>query len=210
MLLGALIKPDVYRTGLDIGTGTGVLSLMVAQKCKDLYVTALDIDDESLLDCAENFMASPWSDRLSCHNTDIQLFSEETTFDLIFTNPPFYKDSLLGSDDRVSRSKHSAHLSFDSLFLKVSRLLSIDGVFWGIFPGEYDNEILELAKENGLFLNDQVRIFGVPGRHIRTVFCFRKEEGEPVFSELIVRDENGYYTDQYIALTKDYHGRELR
>jgi tRNA1Val (adenine37-N6)-methyltransferase len=209
MLLGALIDTTGKTNALDIGTGTGVLSLMVAQKNDHLIITAIDIDAESLEDCRENVKNSSWGERISVLQEDILQFQSQRTYDLIFSNPPFYQNSLLSSDQRVAASKHADQLSFDRLFQKVSELLSEHGRFWAIFPGEYDDQIIELSLKNGLCVGLQIRIEGVPGRHTRTVFEFSVEEVFSATQTLVVRGTKGRYTQDYIELTKAYHDRSL-
>ena len=210
MLLGALIDATEKKHALDIGTGTGVLSLMLAQKSDRLLISAIDIDAESLEDCRANVDDSPWKDRVVVVQQDILLHEPEQQYDLIFSNPPFYQNSLLSSDQRVAVSKHADQLTFDRLFQKVSRLLIDSGSFWAIFPGEYDDEIIKIAMKNDMKVVRQIRIEGVPHRHTRTVFEFSNKPAS-LFNEIVVvREFDGRYSEQYIELTKDYHDRSLK
>ena len=210
MLLGSLIDAIGKTHALDIGTGTGVLSLMVAQKSDRLLIKAIDIDAESLEDCCANVDLSPWKDRVVVVQQDILLHEPEQHYDLIFSNPPFYQNSLLSSDQRVATSKHADQLTFDRLFQKVSEMLAKNGSFWAIFPGEYDKEIIEIAVKNNMKVARQIRIEGVPGRHTRTVFEFSFVPTSAINEIMVVRDLDGRYSDQYIELTKDYHDRSLK
>lgn len=210
MLLGALIDAAEKKHALDIGTGTGVLSLMVAQKNDRLLIKAIDVDTESLEDCRANVNHSPWKDRVVVVQQDILLYEPEQKYDLIFSNPPFYQNSLLSSDQRVAASKHADQLTFDRLLRKVSEMLAENGSFWAIFPGEYDKEIIEIALKNNMKVARQIKIEGVPGRHTRTVFEFSFEPTLNIYEMVVVRDWDGHYSDQYIELTKDYHDRSLK
>jgi tRNA1Val (adenine37-N6)-methyltransferase len=209
MLLGALIEPKNAIHSLDIGTGSGVLSLMVAQKNDQIRIIAIDVDSESLKDCRDNVINSPWADRISVFQEDILRHEPEKKYDLIFSNPPFYKNSLLSRDPRVAASKHANQLTFNRLFQKVSQILMQKGSFWAIFPGEYDYEIIETALLYKLKVAHQVRIEGVPKRHTRTVFEFMHEPTALTNTTLVVRDLNGNYSERYIELTKAYHDRTL-
>lgn len=209
MILGSLIDSSSKKKGLDIGTGTGVLSLMVAQLNPEIQIDAIEIDHESVIDCKTNFEDSNWSERLKVIHSDFLAFPFQNTYDLIFSNPPFYYNSLLSSDQRTAISKHSFHLPFDRLFEKVRDLLSDIGHFWLIIPAEHAQAIKEIAKENHLFLTNDITIYGKPGKQTRSILSFSKVEKIKTINSLTIRDENGNYTEQYIELTKDFHFKNL-
>lgn len=209
MILGSFIDYTSRKKGLDIGAGTGVLSLMVAQSNPEIQIDAIEIDDESVIDCKTNFECSNWSERLNVIHSDFLAFPFQNKYDLIFSNPPFYHNSLLSSDERTAISKHSFHLPFDRLFEKVNHLLTDNGHFWLIIPAEHTQTIKEIAKENQLFLTKEIAIYGKPEKQTRSILSFSKIEKPNTTDSITIREVNGNYTEQYIKLTKDFHFKNL-
>lgn len=209
MILGSFIDSTSKKKGLDIGAGTGVLSLMIAQNNPDIEIDAIEIDSDSFLDCKENFAGLKYSEKLKIVHADFLSFSFQKKYDLIFSNPPFYYNSLQSSDERTAISKHSVHLPFDRLFEKVSLLLTENGHFWLIIPAEHTPTIKDIAKENHLFPLHEINVFAKPGKHTRSILSFSKIGGSTSFNSLTIREETGAYTEQYIQLTKDFHFKNL-
>jgi len=209
MVLGSLINSENKSRGLDIGAGTGVLTLMIAQNNPNIQIDAIEIDADTSLDCKENFADSIWSERLRVIHSDFLGFPFQNKYDLIFSNPPFYHNSLLSSDQRTAISKHSVHLPFDRLFEKVSQILSENGNFWIIVPAEHALTIKEIAKENQLFQANEINVFAKPGKHSRSILSFSKIENPASLNSLTIREESGAYTKEYIQLTKDFHFNNL-
>lgn len=210
MLLGALINVTERKTGLDIGTGTGVLSLMVAQRNPKISIQAVEIDEPSAELCKKNFHASEWSDRLKVHVGDIREFSFSEKFDLIFTNPPFYQNSLSSPVERISKAKHAAYLPTSELMKIVGELLTEEGVFWIIFPSEDKSLIIQTAELNGLFVKTDCSVNGKPFVPVRCIMEFSKTKPEEIVHQILtIREEDGNYTEQYKELTRDYHGKSL-
>jgi tRNA1Val (adenine37-N6)-methyltransferase len=187
MLLGAFVSSENAKSCLDIGAGTGVISLMLAQKNPTLEVTAIEIDAASVIDC----------------------WPTEQQFDLIVSNPPFYQNSLLSNNALKAQSKHAVFLPFDQLFEKVTRLLVENGVFWMIIPIEDLHFVCQLALLNNLFCCQQIIIEAKPGKNVRAILAFRKNEQHLIVQTICIRAENGNYTSQYIELTKEFHSKNL-
>lgn len=209
MVLGAFIDAENANNSLDIGSGTGVLSLMIAQKNPTIHVTAIEIDELSCLDCLRNFLNSPWNNRLNLLNSNFLTQNFSGTFDLIFSNPPFYENSLINSDTRKAKAKHESHLSFYLLFEKVSKILSEIGTFWIIMPYENANKWIENASEYSLYCIQKINIFAKPNSMKRTILVFSKIKSEMLLSDFIIRNNNNSYSDEYIQLTKDFHSKVL-
>ncbi|MEY3238049.1 MAG: hypothetical protein RI883_2150 [Bacteroidota bacterium] len=209
MLLGAFIKSQNEHLGLDIGTGTGVLSLMVAQKNPKIQIDAIDLDRESIIDCKENFTNSNWSERLSVISDDFLLYSFDKKYDLIFSNPPFYQNSLLNENKRTAVSKHAVHLPFEVLFEKVSKLLTDNGSFWIIFPFDDFEKVTNLGESNGFFIENKITIESKLSVPTRVILSFRKS-GNPIKEKtLVIRNLDNSFSDEYIELTKEFHGKKL-
>lgn len=209
MVLGAFIDAENANNSLDIGSGTGVLSLMIAQKNPTINVTAIEIDELSCLDCLRNFLNSPWNNRLSLLNSNFLTENFSGAFDLIFSNPPFYENSLINSDTRKAKAKHESHLSFYLLFEKVSKILSEIGTFWIIMPYENANKWIENASEYRLYCIQKINIFAKPNSMKRTILVFSKIKSEMLLSDFIIRNNDNSYSDDYIQLTKEFHSKVL-
>lgn len=209
MILGAHIISEHKTNGLDIGAGTGVLSLMVVQNNPNCYIDSIEIDQGSYEDCFDNFKNSTWCDQLTAINADFLSVDLKDKYDVIFSNPPFYKNSLFSQDERVARSKHSDHLPFDQLFQKVADLLTDDGDFWMIFPFEFSDEIEQIGKKHHLFVQNQILIEGKSLKPTRMIFSFAKQQHEKVPKVLVIRKYDGTYTDEYIRLTNMFHCKKI-
>ena len=210
MVLGSLVKSENAMHILDIGTGTGVLALMMAQTNSNASVTAIEIDELSAIDCQENFINSPWKDRLEIIVKDILEFEADNHFDLIICNPPFYSNSLSNEDKRLASAKHASHLPFDKLFDKAASLLSENGNFWMIFPFQDKQLILEIAEKWGLFPKIDYSVNGKPNQPVRTVLCFCLYKSTTIDSaEITIRNHDNSYTEEYKNLTIHFHGVKL-
>ncbi len=209
MVLGSLVDLDLKGKCLEIGTGTGVISLMLLQRSPELFITAIDIDYESSEEAIQNFSNSPWSSRVNGINCDFLNYSFDTKFDLIVTNPPYFENGLLNNSKRKAVSRHEDSLPLINLFEKSSQLLSEKGNFWLILPFDTTPKWKDISKDFALFCKEEITIFGKPNLPKRTVLCFSKEEDECLKKDLIIRNNDNSYTDQYKILTFDFHGVKL-
>jgi tRNA1Val (adenine37-N6)-methyltransferase len=133
-LFGALIQSEHAQNALDIGTGTGLLSLMVAQRYPHLRIDAVEIDQDAVKDATENINSSPFSEQIQVHCTSIQSFLSEKSYDLIFCNPPFYENRLASPDPKRKQAHHAGDLNFQELSAACTRLLKKDGKLWLLLP----------------------------------------------------------------------------
>lgn len=211
MLLGSLVSlDDQPSTVLDIGTGTGVIALMITQRSENALVMAIEIDEQACNEAEENFKASPWSNRLVSIQEDMLEIEFDATFDLIVSNPPYYENSLLSENVRTSRAKHAEFLPVDQLMKQVADLLSEKGSFWVIVPSENTETWIENAETCELHLQQSISITGKEGQgEKRRILAFGQDLVEVETSNLAVRDQNGNYTNEYIELTKEFHDRDL-
>lgn len=211
MLLGSLVSiANQPKTILDIGTGTGVIALMLTQRFRDAKVIGLEIDESACREAKVNFKNSIWKERLTAINEDILNVDSLEKFNLIVSNPPYYENSLLSDNDRTSRAKHAEFLPVHSLLQKVSKLLAEDGSFWVIVPAENDSTWIEKARKNDLYLQQSISIIGKEGQgEKRRILAFGQAESSIESSRLTVREVNNKYTSEYIELTKEFHDRDL-
>jgi tRNA1Val (adenine37-N6)-methyltransferase len=209
MLLGALVQAEGVKSVIDIGAGSGVLSLMVAQKNLAAHIHAVEIDEKSFLDCQLNFLASPWSDRLTAIHADICSFNPSEKYDLIISNPPFYSNSLINADQRTARTKHSEFLPIGNLVDWVKRNISDTGKCWLIWPFQAVDLLIATLEQHQLILHQQVDIYSKTNRPSRVVVQFGKEPKKLLKSSVVIRQDDGNYTEEYIGLTRDFHAVDL-
>ncbi|MDD2982580.1 MAG: methyltransferase [Crocinitomicaceae bacterium] len=209
MIFGALIETTDKKNGLDIGTGTGVLSLMVAQNNPSLQIKAIEIEENAFLEAKTNFEKSPFQNQLQAIYSDIKEFHSENQFDLIFTNPPYFANSSKSVSGERNLARHTDALSWKELALKVSELLSDDGDFWVILPLEGMQLLREQLQELNFFLNQEIILFGKENQAMRNVYSFSKTQKQTTKREIIIRQADNQYTDAYKKLTIEYHFNTL-
>jgi tRNA1Val (adenine37-N6)-methyltransferase len=209
VLLGAAADVSDARRVLDIGTGTGLISIMLAQRCQAAIVS-IEPDIESFQEAYENVSHCKWSNRIRVLNTDLQNFYPDTDrFDLIVTNPPFFSDSLKNPDPRKSAARHNDTLTTADLLEGVSRLLTSEGKFQLIMPYVEGNIFIAEAYEFGLYCNHILKIKPLPTSEIRRlIITFSRTKQKPVERFLTIeRGKRHDFTEEYISLTKDFYLR---
>lgn len=214
MVLGTLISCDNKKKGLDIGSGTGVLSLMLAQKNSEIILDAIELDSESSLDCQLNFENSDWSNRLNLVVGDFLASNWDIKYDLIFTNPPFFENSQENEKDNKTMARHSKSLPFDLLFEKVAALLDENGSFWIILPFLGKNKQIGIAELAGLSVLEEWIIEGKPNQPIRSVMHFKKKniensEVQLILKSFLIRNTDGTYSENYKNATIDFHNKAV-
>jgi len=210
MILGALIDSEGKKQGLDIGAGTGVLSLMVAQKNEAIKIDAVEIDPISSKECDVNFSNSYWEERLNLSCEDFKSFPTIKKFDLIFSNPPYYSTNNLNFDERKAQARHEISLPSDVILQKVKELISTSGDFWVIIPNSEKEKWCCNAEINGLKLRQKISIQGKRSKEAnRVILCFSCRVDSVKEVAFVVRNENGSYSNEYIELTKDFHSIDL-
>ncbi len=205
VLLGAW-APECIAGGriLDIGTGTGVMAIMAAQRNPSARIVGVEIDDMSALQARENAEASPWADRVEIVNADIRSYEAAAPFDLVISNPPYFVDSLKSPDSGRTTARHTVSLDFGELMSAVERLLAPDGRFAVIVPAE---AVSRVVASGCLALRRRCDVRSKPSAGpIRTMMEFAAGYcGAPEFSELTIGDGKGGYTAEYVALTRDFY-----
>ena len=208
MVLGALVNSVNSRTILDIGTGTGVLALMMAQKFPEARIDAIDIDPSAAEEARINAENSFWNARIQVFESDLKDFQSEKKYSLIVSNPPYFTNGLLNPDRFKAQARHESALPFELLFNKVNELLNDDGVFWMIAPANAMNELCNEAERVNLWPKNRIDILGKEGGlPVRIVLSFSSNRTENSEHDcLAIRNSNGEYTHEYKALTIDFHG----
>lgn len=194
---------------LDIGAGTGLIALMLAQRSHAEQIDGIEIDDDAYEQAVENFEESPWGDRLFCYHAGLDEFMEEPEdeYDLIVSNPPFYTDGYFSDDEQRNTARFTESLPFEDLVEASSILLSETGVLAVIVPFKEEEKFIALAAEEGLFPFKITRVKGTPVTEIkRSLMAFSFNEAAALTEdELIIETARHQYTDGYISLTKDFY-----
>ena len=215
VLLGASMSiRQEDRSFLDIGTGTGTIALMCAQRAADLgcpapVVTAIDIDEPSATEAAGNFARSPWADSLKACNMSLNEFSasSEDKWDMIFSNPPYFEDSLQNPDERKNNARHTANgLSYREILEFASKRLTDGGRVSFVLPAEQEAALCRHARMCGLHLFRILRIRTVPRKAPgRIVAEFSRQRCSVPEEGLLTIQNEGKYTQEYLSLTRDFY-----
>ena len=194
---------------LDIGTGTGIIALMLAQRTNAEQIDALEIDEAAYEQAVDNFENSPWSDRLFCFHAGLDEFIEEPEdeYDLIISNPPFYSEDFKSDNEQRDLARFQDAMPFEDLIEAADLLLSENGIFVVIIPFKEEEKFLALATEFELYPFKITHVKGTPTIEIkRSLLAFsRNETTDLSVDELIIEIERHVYTPEYIALTKEFY-----
>ena len=193
------------RTILDIGTGTGLIALMLAQRNPEAEVVAVEIDSESAAQARDNVAASPWSDRVTVEECAVQDFVSDLKFDLIVSNPPYFVDSQKCPDGSRNTARHTDTLSFSELMKAAERLLAPDGRFAVIVPAE---SAMSVIAAGNMHLVRRCDVRTKPSAQPKRVMLefSPRFEGAALREELTIGDgTNGGYSPEYVALTRDFY-----
>jgi tRNA1Val (adenine37-N6)-methyltransferase len=193
---------------LDIGSGTGVLALILAQRSHAEVIDALEIDENAYEQCVENFENSTWSDRLFCYHASLEEFVEEIDdkYDLIISNPPFYSEDYKTESSQRDLARFTEAMPFKHLVKSVSKLLSENGSFSVIIPFKEEEAFIALASEVNLFPNRILQVKGSLTSEIkRSLIRFSFNKSDCIIEELIIETSRHQYTTDYINLTKDFY-----
>jgi tRNA1Val (adenine37-N6)-methyltransferase len=207
-ILGAYVHAVQVDTICDIGTGTGIIALMLAQKFPDSYIDGVELDELSAIQARENVNASPMSDRITVFNESIQDFSvrRKSRYSLIVSNPPFFEDHLKSKIERNNLTRHNLKLSIKELAKSINILLSDDGVFYTIMPPfSFDKLKTELEGFN-IRMFDKVDIHSkLKKPPYRNIGGFSRKPGSVKENKLIIYNDNGEYSNNLKKLLKDYY-----
>lgn len=209
VLLGSWASVDTAQNILDIGTGSGLIALMVAQRNLRAKVVGVELDKESALQAEENVKASPFSGRIDIINADIREWASNQTFDLILSNPPFFEEDLLPPKASRAKARHTqaGGLTLEELVANVCRLLSPRGVFAVVLPSPISLSFERLCNRQGLFLKRKTEVVTTPGKspkrnllefstHIMEIECC---------NQIVLTDRQGFRSSDYDNLTKEFY-----
>jgi tRNA1Val (adenine37-N6)-methyltransferase len=206
VLLGAWTDVTHVKSILDIGTGTGVIALMLAQRTKQATIHAVEIDKEAYEDATENIASSPWADRIHVHHTSIQEFRPATKFELIVSNPPYFQNSFKPPDPKRGVARHTQQLTFQNVLEAAGKLLSQKGRLNIILPYTEGLEFIVLAEQRNIYCSRKwsfkTRI-GKPIERWLLEFSFLNTSQEQ--GEILLYKEGEIWSDAYRKLTRDFY-----
>ena len=206
VLLGAWCPVDGARRVLDVGTGCGVIALMIAQRNAGAVIDGIDIDNDAVDEATLNFKASPWGERLTAIEGDFNELQPTAPYDLIVSNPPYFTNGVLPTGDARTQARHTGTLSYDQLIRGAVRLLSTDGTLAIITPTDAEGDIIQAATFAALPVRQLVRVIPVEGAAPkRTLWLLSRRAMTYREDSLTIAHRDGTFTSDYIALTSPFY-----
>ncbi|NDV79567.1 tRNA1(Val) (adenine(37)-N6)-methyltransferase [Dysgonomonas sp. 511] len=208
VLLGAWADISQSHKVLDIGTGTGLISLMVAQRNPLLSIEAIDMDMDAVEQARDNIGNSPFGDRIRCYNCSLQQYYRETSllFDHIICNPPFFSQSLKSPDKKRSIARHTDSLTAEDLISISSKMLTEAGKISIIYPFAYKEQLVLLAKNNGLCISRMMSVRPTATSDYKRIVIEMSKVVLPISeTDMIIEKERHKYSDEFIGLVKDFY-----
>lgn len=208
-MIGTLINRSIIKSVLDIGAGSGLLSLMIAQQNPDALIDAIEIDHAAAAQAKQNILASPWKDRIEVFNKDIKNYNVEKKYDLVISNPPFYENELKSPDIRKNIAHHQTHLLPAELVQAIKNNIADTGKFFLLLPYKKKDEWLLLLNRSGL-KTEQIVFVKQTVNHpsfFRMIIKGSAGDGLENIKEstMTIKDGNNQYTDAFKLLLKDYY-----
>lgn len=191
---------------LDIGTGTGVIALMMAQSLPESRIIAIDIDPAACEQASENFDNSDWRNRLQTVNSSVQNFAPSHYYDVIISNPPYFIDDYKSGDEKRDSARHSITLTYKELIENINRLLKPDGVAYLVVP-VFNTTIIEtIGTQNNLQITAETKVTAVEGKKPYVSLLELKRHGNRREAEpIVIQNKHGNFTEQYKQLTKEFY-----
>lgn len=196
---------------LDIGTGSGLIALMLAQRCPDAHIDAIDIDEGAVEQAKENFERSVFSHQLSAYKSSLQDWQNRQLYDIVVSNPPYFRNSLRNPDKGRQTARHTDTLSYDELLRHSARLLNANGQLALILPAEAEDEVRRLAERYSLYITRVTRVYSKASKPARRVLmAFIQHTGiseyrDHEISSLVLEDEIGGRSAAYSELCKEFY-----
>ena len=204
------VGSQIFETGsvLDIGTGTGLLSLMIAQK-NEFAIDAIEMDQDAFEQASENIAASPWANKIKVFHTDARKFEFPDQYDIIISNPPFYENELKSDNSKKNFAHHNEGMLLPELLTIIKKNLKSDGVFFLLLPFKRNDEIRKLFTESDLACQQLTFVRqSIKHNFFRVMLEGKLKSGDAVetmINEISIKDEQDQYTPAFIDLLKDYY-----
>lgn len=209
VLLGAWVNTTNARSALDIGTGTGLIALMLAQRNPLLQINAIDTDTDAVLQATDNINRSPFTERISCRQISLQEYASNFPYtnDLIVSNPPFYRNSLKSPDRKRTQARHTDSLMPEELITLSSRMLSPTGRLSLIYPAEYKDELINIGLINNLVVSRITNVYPTPNTTSAKRVLIELSKRDIPFREtnLIIENQRHAYSDDFAQLVRDFY-----
>ncbi|MBE6286668.1 MAG: methyltransferase domain-containing protein [Mediterranea massiliensis] len=206
VLLGAWVPLDRYKDILDVGTGTGLIALQLAQRKEDAHIVAIEVDEEASKQAQENVDLSPWSNRIEVVCQDFCTFETNRKFDLIVSNPPYFVNALHSPDEQRNMARHVGKLNYEQLFSRATLLLHQQGALALIIPAQVEKLVMDTAWKYGFSPQRILRVYSKPGKTCnRLLIIFSVTESLCVNEELCIRQKDDSYTSEYKEMTADFY-----
>lgn len=203
VLLGAMCKVKNAKKILEIGTGTGLISLMLAQRNVSAKILAIDINESSVKLASENFRNSIFKENLKVELKDFKNFETNENFDLVVCNPPFFEENASAKD---VLARQQVELNFRNLVEKSTEIITKKGILSIILPSEAATDVKSLAEEFNLYLVREINIYGIEGGNLkRNILEFSLVQKPLEISDFVIEKKPREYSDQYLNLTKNFH-----
>lgn len=204
------VRSQTFETGsvLDIGTGSGLLSLMIAQK-NEFAIDAIEIDQDAFEQASENIIASPWANRIKIFHADAREFEFSNKYDVIISNPPFYEKELKGENSKKNIAHHNEGMLLPELLAIIKKNLKPDGSFYLLLPYKRNEEIRKLFTENNLPVEQLIFVRQTVNHDYFRIMLFGKlktdKQTETKIDEISIKDDHDQYTPAFAALLEDYY-----
>lgn len=209
VLLGAWADGANASMILDVGTGSGLLALMMAQRFPNAHIHAIDIVEDAVLQARENALLSPWAHRIEVHHQSLQQYAthNKCLFDVVVCNPPYFTNSLPSPDQHRTTARHNLDLSFDELTHGISSVLKPDGRFCAIIPCDQQQAMINAMAEAQFYAVKMLWVHPLPQRPPKRVLMeFKREKSDCIIEALTIETYlRHHYSDEYKALTRDFY-----
>lgn len=207
VLLGAWMEVDGANRLLDVGCGCGLIALMAAQRCQG-EIVGIELDEEAAGQARENVASSPWADRIRIVQEDFGTYHDEGKFDVIFSNPPYFSNSLKCPDNARSKARHTDTLDFKTLMRQVKALLAPQGQFSVVIPMEASAELKAEAISQSLYLSRETHVHtkpNAPAKRILMTFTPVMPENPIVPQALYMQQGQGVFSEEYKNMVNDFY-----
>ncbi len=206
VLLGAWCDVCDATRALDVGTGCGVIALMIAQRNPHCIIDCIDIDEYAIEETRQNVANSPWAERIFPYVADFKYYQPQKKYDIIVSNPPFFNNGILAPDKSRQNARHNVELSLEQLFNAVIPLLTEHGKLCLITPCDAENEIAKLCEGTHTYIYNKTYVITKPGKKAkRCLWEITKQKTATFSSVLHIQNEDGSFSNQYVTLCHDFY-----
>ncbi|MCX2496172.1 methyltransferase [Pedobacter sp. PF22-3] len=205
VLIGAMANHNAPKTILDIGTGTGVIALMLAQRFPESHIYAVEIDRQAAETASNNFKVSVFNERLTINHVAIEQYNPSAQFDLIVSNPPFFVNDLKNEEVRKGIARHAGEDFFRLLIEKSNSLLADDGQIWLVLPVKQADDVIAIASQYHLSFAERINLHSDENKPtFRQIICLKKGETSLKESDFYIYKSIKEHTQAYQLLLKDF------